>query len=147
VGSWYGESGTVLFSGINDGKASLWELNLSFRYLRATGPAKQLTSGDTIEVTPSLTEDGTLAYGHMVGALHIWRIDRALSSDPVFAYRVTDGSYLDHLPYISQNRRWLIYSRGSPEHRHIEIRDLSSGKVSMFGASSLDQFSPLIDDS
>jgi Tol biopolymer transport system component len=104
VGGWYGESGTVLFSGISNDMNSLWELDLPFRNLRAAVRAKQLTSGEIRAVTPSINENGTLAYGQMVGALHVWRIEDALSSDPV-TIRVTDGPNVDHVPYICQKQQ------------------------------------------
>jgi serine/threonine protein kinase len=146
VGGWYGESGTVLFSGISNDMNSLWELDLPFRNLRAAVRAKQLTSGEIRAVTPSINENGTLAYGQMVGALHVWRIEDALSSDPV-TIRVTDGPNVDHVPYISHNGRWLVYARSSNYHGHIEIRDVSTGMVSRVLASDVDQLSSLIDDS
>ncbi|HEV2990341.1 MAG TPA: protein kinase [Candidatus Angelobacter sp.] len=146
VGAWHGETGTVLFSGISDDKTSLWELDLSFRDLHAAGPAKQLTLGNTRDVTPSLAANGTLAYGHLVGALHIWRIEHASppSSAPI---RITDDAGIDGFPYISHNGHWLAYSRGSRDSRHIEIRNLQSGSVSLVQQSNPDEISPVIDDS
>ena len=146
VGGWYGENGTVLFSGISRDRNILWELGLPLRTLRAEGPAKQLTSGDTTDVTPSLASDGNVAYGHLSGALHVWRIEHDLSPSSATT-RVTNDAGIDGFPYVSHNGRWLAYATGTRDLQHIKIRDLSSGTASVVRAPYADQASPLIDDS
>lgn len=145
IGGWYGD--TVLFSGRKGNTTSLWELAISRTTLRAGGKPRQLTSGDAREVAPSLAEDDTIAFERLAGALHIWRIAHASNPKEAALTKVTEDAAVDLSPSISQNGRWLAFSRGFGNKRDIWIRDMQSGSESLFLSSAMDKLSPVINDS
>ncbi len=147
TGEWYKDK--IIFSGRSNNTNSLWEIRLSPRDLKAVGSASQLTSGNNREINPSLADDGSIAYRHLIGALHIWRMDHASSPQPTEATRITDDVGIDSFPYVSHNGRWLAYARyrNVGEHDHIEIRDLNLGNVIHIAESYSEPAFPLIDDS
>jgi Tol biopolymer transport system component len=145
IGGWYGD--TVLFSGRKGNTTSLWELAISRTSLRAAGKPRQLTSGDAREVAASLAKNDTIAFERLAGSLHVWRIAHASNPKEAVATKVTQDAAVDLSPSISQNGRWLAFSRGFGNRRDIWIRDMQSGSESLFLSSVMDKLSPLIDDS
>jgi serine/threonine protein kinase len=145
IGGWYDD--TVLFSGRKGNTTSLWRVAISRTRWRVVGKPRQLTSGDAREVAPSLAEDDTIAFEHLAGALHVWRIAHASNPKESVVKKVTQDAAVDISPSISQNGRWLIFSRGFGNKRDIWIRDMQSGSESLFLSSALDKLSPLLDDS
>jgi WD40 repeat protein len=142
---WQGEQ--VIFGGTHGDVNSLWELTVSRRSLRAVGRPKQLTSGDASETEVTVAEDGSIAFGRLSGALHVWRIDNAatrLESSPA---KVTGEAAVDISPNVSHNGHWLVFGRGSRSHREVWLKDLQSGRENVSVISSFDKASPLIDDS
>jgi eukaryotic-like serine/threonine-protein kinase len=144
-GSWYQDM--VIFSGRRETVTRLWALTISHTGLKAEGKPMQLTSGDVREVAPSLADNGTIAFEHLTGALHVWRIAGASSTKPASLTKLTQDALLDLCPYISHNGRWLTSSRGIGRPHDIWIRDMQSGNESLFLASSGDKLSPVVDES
>lgn len=145
IGGWYRD--TVLFSGRRETTTSLWELAIPRTTLRGEGKPRRLTSGDAREVAPSLADNGTIAFEHLTGALHVWRIAHASNRKDVGATKVTQDAAVDISPSISHDGRWLAFSRGLGGPRAIWTKDMQSGGESLFLASAQDKFSPIIDDS
>ena len=143
VGSWYQDM--AIFSGRRKTVSSLWALTISPTDLKAQRKPRQITSGEAREVAPSLADNGTLAFEHLIGALHVWRI--AGASDPKLASltKLTQDALFDLCPYISHNGRWLTFSRGIGSPHDIWIRDMQSGNESLFLTSTLDKLSPIVD--
>jgi len=145
IGGWYRD--TVLFSGRRGTTTSLWELTIPRTNLRGEGKPMQLTSGDAREVAPSLADNDTIAFEHLTGALHVWRIAHASNQKVVMVSKVTQDAAVDISPSISHDGRWLVFLRAVGSPRDIWIKDMQSGGESLFLASTQDKFSPIIDDS
>jgi serine/threonine protein kinase len=145
IGGWYGN--TVLFSGRRGSTTSLWELALSRTSLIGQGKPRQLTSGDAREVAPSLADNDTIAFEHLTGALHIWRIEHASNPKLVTVTKLTQDAAVDISPSISRDGRWLVFSRGIGSSHDIWTKDTQYAVESLFLASPQDKFSPIIDNS
>jgi Tol biopolymer transport system component len=145
VGGWYRD--TILFSGRRGATTSLWELPNFKANLRASGTPQQLTAGDAREVEASLADNGTIAFEHFTGALHIWCIAHASNPKVAVASKVTQDAAVDISPNISANGRWLAFSRGFGSRRDIWIKDMATGAESLFFSSDVDKLSPVVDDS
>ena len=145
VGNWYGDE--VIFSGRHRGVTSLWESALPRRKLKADGKAVQLTSGDAREVAPSVADNNKIAFEHLTGAVHVWRI--ASLSDPrrTSATKLTQDALFDLSPSITKNGHWLVFSRGIGSPRDIWIKDTISGNEALFFGSPEDKLFPIADDS
>jgi serine/threonine protein kinase/Tol biopolymer transport system component len=145
IGGWYRDM--VLFSGRRGTTTSLWELAIPRTSLRGEGKPRQLTSGDAREVAPSLADNDTIAFEHLTGALHVWRLAHASNPKDAGATKLTQDAALDISPSISHDGRWLTFSRGLGSPHDIWTEDMQSGGESLFLASAQDKFSPIIDDS
>ena len=145
LGSWFGEK--VIFSGMREKVGSLWELTISPRNRRAAGSPRQLTSGDARENGVTVAENGSMAFGRLAGALHIWRVDHASVPSAMSQTKVTGDAANDISPYVASHGRWLVFARRPGHYRDVWIKDLRSGKESPAVVSNFDKASPLIDDS
>jgi serine/threonine protein kinase/dipeptidyl aminopeptidase/acylaminoacyl peptidase len=143
-GGWHGEQ--VIFGGTHEDVNSLWELTISRRDLRAVGRPRQLTSGDASEAEVTVAEDGSIAFGRLSAALHVWRIDHAAIPRDVSPSKVTAEAAVDICPNVSRDGHWLVFGRGSRTHRDIWVKDLRSGVETASVVSKFDKASPLIDD-
>ncbi len=145
VGGWYRNA--ILFSGRRGATTSLWELPIFEANLRASGKPQQLTAGDAREVDASLADNGTIAFEHFTGALHIWCIAHASNPKIAVVSKITQDAAVDISPNISSNGHWLAFSRGLGNRRDIWIKDIRSGTESLFFTSGVDKLSPVVDDS
>ena len=145
LGVWHGEK--VMFSARHEDVGSLWELTISPRGRRVVGRPRQLTSGDARENGVTVAEDGSIAFGRLSGALHIWRIDHAATPAAASQTKVTGDAALDIDPNVARSGRWLVFTRGPGNHRDVWVKDLRSGEESVSIVSAFDKASPLIDDS
>jgi Tol biopolymer transport system component len=145
LGSWLGER--VIFSGMRERVGSLWELTISRRSRKAAGRPRQLTSGDARENGVTVAENGSMAFGRLAGALHIWRIAHASAPSAISQTKVTGGGTNDISPYVASHGRWLVFARRPDHYLDVWIKDLRSGKESPAVVSNFDKASPLIDDS
>ena len=112
-----------------------------------SGKPQQLTAGDAREGDASLADDGTIAFEHFTGALHVWRVAHASNPKEVIATKVTMDAAVDISPNISTNGDWLAFSRGFGNRRNIWIKDMRSGTESLFLSSDVDKLSPIVDNS
>ena len=148
IGTWL--NNTVIFSGTRDHITSLWEIKVGGGISSPeVGRAQQISSSDPRVNVPSssLAENGTVVFSQMAAAVHIWRLDHALSSHKEVLAKVTYDPGIDSSPNISSNGRWLAFSRGSGGTRNIWVQEISSGSEAQFSRSRSAEVSPLIDDS
>jgi serine/threonine protein kinase len=143
VGAW--KDDMVIFSGRRGTTISLWALTIPRTKLRVEGKPRQLTSGEARDVAPSIAESNKIAFEHLVGALHVWRIAGASDPKLVATTKLTHDPSFDLSPYISRDGRWLVFSRGVGSPRNIWIKDMQSGDESLFLASPQDKLSPIVD--
>jgi serine/threonine protein kinase len=143
--NWYGDR--VLFSAIKGSQISLWMIKLAPGDFKPIGKPEQLTTEEAArDITPSLADNGTLAYTRMVGSLHLWRIDNASHPDEAVRSKITEDPAVDISPFISPNGQWLVFSRGWGNHRDVWIKDTHSMTESLLLATGLEMMSPVIDD-
>jgi serine/threonine protein kinase len=145
LGAWWGS--TVIFGGRHDDVDSLWQLPISGAELKAQGSSRQLTLGESSENAATVAGDGSLAFGRLSGALHVWRIDHAATPPVATLAKMTGEAAIDISPHVSHNGNWLVFGRGLKSHREIWLKDLRSGKEAAAVVSKFDKVSPLIDDS
>ena len=138
---------TVLFSGTKGSQVNLWEIKLDAKNWRALGRPQQVLAEDARDMTPSLADGGEIAYTHISGALHLWRIEHASHPGPVVLAKVTQDAEIDVNPYISTAGRWLVFARGRGVRRNIWIRDNESGMERLMLSSGLLMESPIMDES
>jgi Tol biopolymer transport system component len=131
----------VFFSGARGTIVSLWALRLSRDAMRPVGVPRSITSGDSNEREPAVAETGSIAFGRLTAALHIWRLP--LKRGVALATRVTDDPAVDGCPSVSRDGRWLYFTRRIRGVRQLLVRDLSANRDSVVLASDEDKFWPI----
>jgi serine/threonine protein kinase len=126
-GFWY-KDGLVLSGGPRGGvQVNLWTIKLDSQRWTAVGVPKQLLQELSRDISPSIADDGSIAFTRISGALHIWRIDRGSSPTYTVLSKITEDAQIDSSPFVSEGGRWLVFARGRGNKRSIWIRD-ASGK-------------------
>jgi eukaryotic-like serine/threonine-protein kinase len=145
LGGWYGDK--VLFSGRQGTVTSIWELSLAEEAPRTCTEPLKLTSGEARDISPSLADTGTIALAHLSGALHIWRIDRNPMTGKTTEVQITADAGVDICPFVSQNGRWLVFSRGFGTLRSIWLKNLVTSEEEKLPIPDMESLSPIVDDS
>jgi len=131
----------VFFSGSRGATIPLWALELSREAMRPVGVPRRITSEEAEEREPAVAETGSIVFGRITAALHIWRIPLKPGVAP--ATRATDDPALDGCPSVSRDGRWLYFTRKIRGVRQVLVRDLSAGRDSVVSASDEDKFWPI----
>jgi Tol biopolymer transport system component/tRNA A-37 threonylcarbamoyl transferase component Bud32 len=132
----------VVFSGSSGSAVPLWALALSPKTHRVEGTPRQLTEGDARERDPAALNDGTIVFGRITGALHIWQVPLPGHS-AIHGGRITNDAGLDGCPSVSRDGRWLYLNRKIGGVRHLLVTDLSTGRESQLLNNSDDKFWPV----
>ncbi len=141
---WY--AGGLLFSGGAHGlHINLWTLKLDSKMWKAVGVPRQLLNETARDLSPSLAQDGAIAYTRLTGALHIWRIDHAARPGSPILSKVTEDAEIDDSPFISEGGRYLVFERGRGTKRGIWIRDNLVPSETLLYSSGLMSHFPIID--
>jgi eukaryotic-like serine/threonine-protein kinase len=126
----YWSGGTVVFSGRKVYGTSLWQLPISTRDWKATGPVRRLTSGTLDDVSPWLSPGGRLVLASQNASVNIWSLarskDGATSEDSL--KRVTLASGVDILPSISSDGRSLVFHRRLGGLSKVWFKDIERGQ-------------------
>jgi len=138
VKSWLGDE--VLFSAAHGPVTALWALPLPPALSHPTGAPRQITSGDVNERDPSVASTGTIAFGQITGALHIWRVPLQ-AGGPAHDTRLTNEKGKDGGPSVSHDGRWLYFIRGSGGVTQLIVMDLTTGQESPLQFSDDAKFS------
>jgi hypothetical protein len=144
VGGWHADR--VLFTARKGTTPSLWELKVPGPEFRAVGKPEQLTSGASREISPSLADDRTLAFEHLVSSLHVSRIDGASHPKTATVSMVTADAALDLCPFVSHNGNWLTFARSSVAKWSPWVKDLRTGVEYPFPFSAKGPYSPIVND-
>ena len=139
--AWRGDS--VFFGGRRASIDALWEVRISRKDMRITGKPRQVTSGEGREREPAFAATGAIAFGHLAGALHIWRITLDSSGGPGRANKITDDPFQDCCPAASGDGRWLYFTRRTHNLRDLFRKNLATGAESVVLASDEDKFWPV----
>ncbi|MGA7410326.1 MAG: protein kinase [Bryobacteraceae bacterium] len=131
----------VVFSGTRGTYSGLWGLRLSEDRTHPVGPPRTITSGDSGEREPDVAENGSIVFGRITAALHIWSIP--LKGGGPSAAPVTDDPAFDGCPSISLDGRWLYFTRKIRGLWQLFVRDLSTGQEAVVYASNVSVFWPV----
>ncbi|MGO9257472.1 MAG: protein kinase domain-containing protein [Bryobacteraceae bacterium] len=139
--AWRGDR--IVFGGRQSSIDALWEVPISGRSLRIAGKPRQLTSGQAREREPVFAANGAMAFAHLTGALHIWRIALDPGGGPGRATKLTDDPFQDCCPAASGDGRWLYFTRRTHNLRDLFRKDLATGAETVVLASDADKFWPV----
>ena len=145
AGSWRGNN--VVLSGRKGNQTSLWEIRLDQRSWQVQGKPKQISFEGARDLSPSVAEDGAIAYTRTSGALHLWHIEKASHPDQTGPTKVTQDAEVDGTPYVSSNGRWLVFARGRGNRSNIWLWDNETGTERALLTSGQLMQSPIMDDS
>ena len=141
---WY-KDGLVLSGGPKGLQANLWTIKLDSQRWTATGAPKQLLREEARDLSPTIANDGSIAFTRISGALHIWRIDREISPANTILSKVTDDAQIDNSPFISEGGRWLVFARGRGTKRSIWMRDNVTASETLLVTPGIPSQSPIVD--
>ena len=83
----------IIFSGARGQMVALWSQRVSPEAKHLVGVPRNITAGDNGEREPGVAADGSIVFGRIAAALHIWRIP--LKSGTRSTAPVTDDPALD----------------------------------------------------
>jgi Tol biopolymer transport system component len=131
----------VLFSGERGLIVPLWALRLNGGTFTPVGVPKSITPGDAGEREAGIAEDGSIVYGRIIAALHIWRTPLAGGApEPA---PVTDDPALDGCPSISRDGRLLYFTRKIRGVRQLLVRNLTTHREALVFSSDENKFWPI----
>jgi serine/threonine protein kinase len=108
VGTFWYKDGLVLSGGPKGLQANLWTIKVDSQRWTATGSPKQLLREEARDLSPTIANDGSIAFTRISGALHIWRIDREISPANTVLSKITDDAQIDNSPFISASEILLV---------------------------------------
>jgi len=112
---------------------------------RVTGRPERLTHGTTLEISPSVTETGLLAFSSVQQTTGIWAIPMNPNERRVTGplQRITEGDAWEVTPAVSADGRILVY-RSTVPHEGFWLKDLHTGRRSPIVATASRRSRPLI---
>jgi serine/threonine protein kinase len=138
--AWLGNR--IFFGGRRGPIDALWEIDLSNAGPRSIGKPRQVTLGEAREREPALAADGAIAFGRLIGALHIWRISPG-APGVASQTKITDDRSQDSCPAVSRDGRWLFFTRKVNNARDLFRKNLDNGTETMIVESAADKLWPL----
>lgn len=145
TGAW--RSDNIVLSGRRGNKANLWEEKIDRRTWQVVGGPKQMLADDVRDLSPSVSQGGSVAYTRISGALHLWRIEDASQPNHASPIKLTQDTEIDRNPYVSANGRWLVFARGRNARSDLWLLDHETGTEKQLLSLNLLMESPIIDDS
>lgn len=142
--AWVWADDTVTFSAQKGDTRNIWKTR--FKAGEISGVSERLTQGTTLEVYPSSTALGSLAFASLSQSLAIWAL-------PVDAYsgkvtgtlqRVTEGDTLEATPSISADGRLIAYGSTLPGREDIWLKNLNTGKKTAIASTAASEWHPVI---
>ena len=101
----------VFFSAKAGDSVSLWQVSISPRNWRITGPAHRLTTGSGLEIRPSLAKTGLLVFSSLVENADIWSLPIDASQGRVKGppEQLTRDLAADYMPSMSADGKKLAF--------------------------------------
>jgi Tol biopolymer transport system component len=120
----------ILFSAQLGDSVNLWQISISLRNWKVTGPAQQLTSGAGLEIRPSLAKDGTLVFSSLKENGHLWsqRLDANRGTAIGVLEQLTTGEASDNCPSISADGKIVAFASDRSGNPDIWVKNLDTGK-------------------
>jgi Tol biopolymer transport system component len=139
--TWEPQGDSLVFSATAGDTTNLWRIGLSPKTWKVTGPPQRLTSGTTIERSPSVAFGSggvvRLAFATLIKNLAIWSLPIDPNRGRVTGElkRLTHEATDDFYPSISADRSKMLHTSSRSGSQEIWIRDLKSGEDSVLTAS------------
>jgi len=136
----------VYFSARAGDSVNLWQVSISPKNWRITGPAYRVTSGSGLEVRPSLAKTGLLVFSSLTENADIWSLpieaaEGRVTGDPE---QLTRNLAADYLPSLSADGKKLVFASRRSGNADIWIKDLESGKEKLLTESPAEELGPRI---
>jgi len=144
-GDWLGNQ--MVFALAGEGVANLWRVPVSRRTWKVTGPARQITSGTAIELSPRVSAAGRIVFSGDIQVTHLWGL--ALDQPDLPLQQLTSdaslrpGHFRTPTRFSTQGQLLAFSSRrsGNPD---IWTKDLAAGRESSLAASAEPETDPLL---
>jgi serine/threonine protein kinase len=145
TGLFWDKSGLVFGCGPGGLQVSLWTIGLDPQTWTSIGAPRQLLKENARDLSPSIANNGAIAFTRISGALHVWRVDRASHPGKVSLSKVTEDAQIDSSPFVAEGGRWLVFTRGRGSQRSIWIRDNIEASESLLINPGVPTLSPIVD--
>ena len=136
----------VFFSAKAGDSVSLWQVSISPKNWRITGPAHRLTTGSGLDIRPSLAKTGLLVFSSLVENADIWSLPIDASQGRVKGppEQLTRDLAADYLPSMSADGKKLAFVSWRSGNPDIWMKDLESGKEKPLTESPAEEIRPRI---
>ena len=136
---------SLIFSAQTGDARNIWKVPFRVTDGHVIGRPERLTQGTTLEVSPSATETGLLAFASAQQATGIWAIPTNPNERRVTGplQRITEGDAWEVTPSISDNGRTLVYRSTVPQDG-FWLKDLQTGRTTFIAATVVHRSRPVI---
>ena len=136
--AWTGEG--VLFATNEADNSNVWRIPIAPDTGSLAGAAEPLTSGTSVERSPSVSTSGRIVFASSVANVDVWRValDERTGRAAGALERVTDSAASDRLRSVSADNRALVFISSRTGRDEVWSRDLETNlerQVSERGAS------------
>lgn len=130
----------VLFATNEADSSNVWRIPIAPATGRPTGAAAPLTSGTSVDHSPSVSASGRVVFASTVANVDVWRVrvDERTGTAVGALERVTDSAASDRLRNVSADGRTLVFISSRSGRDEVWSRDLETGverQVTERGAS------------
>jgi eukaryotic-like serine/threonine-protein kinase len=131
----------VYFSAKTGDSVNLWQVSISAKDWRITGPAQPLTTGSGLEIRPSFARSGLLVFSSLVENADIWSLPIDASQGQVKGdlEQITRDLAADYSPSMSADGKKLAFVSRRSGNADIWVKDLESGKEKPSAESPVDE--------
>ncbi len=136
--AWTGEG--VLFATNEADNSNVWRIPIAPDTGRLAGAAEPLTSGTSVERSPSVSVSGRIVFASTVANVDVWRVpvDERTGTAAGALERVTDSAASDRLRSVSADGRALVFISSRTGRDEVWSKDLETNlerQVTERGAS------------
>ena len=136
--AWTGEG--VLFATNEADNSNVWRIPIAADTGRLMGAAEPLTSGTSVERSPSVSASGRIVFASTVANVDVWRVplDERTGTAVGALERVTDSAASDRLRSVSADGRALVFISSRTGRDEVWSKDLETNlerQVTQGGAS------------
>ena len=146
--AWQPQGDALVFSARSGDSTNLWQIGISSKTWKVTGPPQRLTSSAAKEQAPSIAlwPGGIvrLSFASLTDNPDIWSLPIDPNQGRVTGklQRLTEGSAADFHPALSPDGGKMIWVSARSGSQEIWIRDLRTSEDSMLTASRFDKWHP-----
>jgi Tol biopolymer transport system component len=146
-GDWAGNE--IVFSLVREQAANLWSIPFAPATWRASGPARQITSGTANETMPRVSQGGLLVFVSESRDSHLYELPRQPRNAAVEPVRLTNDLALDvgffrALTRFSADDDYLAFPSNRKGNADIFVKNLGTGTESPVTANPEPEDQPLL---